>query len=271
MSGIPHSASAPGCAVVKLGGSLITCEGPGGPDVDRDLLTARARELAACGRPLVLVHGTGTYGKPPARRYGYLDGRLPSGRAGVVAEVARDLARLELEVVDCLEAGGLKPLRLPAIQLFRASAGRASPLDLEPVRELLARGVTPVVGGNFVLDCDGFAVCSSDIMAVELALALGAASLVLATRAHGVYREHGRGEAIHGQLSDSDGDALRKIDAAGQDVSGGMLAKISHGFRAARHGIATYVVDGRVAGNLNGALDGSPLQGTRLLSGQAGG
>ncbi|VEB45255.1 Predicted archaeal kinase [Chromobacterium violaceum] len=99
--------------MVKLGGSLITCEGPGGPDVDRDLLTARARELAACGRPLVLVHGTGAYGKPPARRYGYLDGRLPSGRAGVVAEVARDLARLELEVVDCLEAGGLKPLRLP--------------------------------------------------------------------------------------------------------------------------------------------------------------
>ncbi|MEO9384651.1 isopentenyl phosphate kinase family protein [Chromobacterium phragmitis] len=268
MSGAPHLHSP---AVVKLGGSLITVDGPDGPGVNRDLLTARARELAACGRPLALVHGTGAYGKPPARRYGYLDGRLHRSRAEVVAEVARDLARLELEVVECLEAGGLKPLRLPAIQLFRAREGKASPLSLAPVAELLARGLTPVIGGNFVFDCDGFAVCSSDIIAVELALALEASSLVLATRARGVHREHGSSEAVHGQLSDSDDEALRKIDAAGQDVSGGMQAKISHGFRAARRGIATYVVDGRVAGNLSGALAGAPLQGTRLLAGGAGG
>ncbi|MBV8049074.1 MAG: hypothetical protein JO171_18130 [Paludibacterium sp.] len=255
-----------GCAVVKLGGGLITVDGADGPRADRVLLLERARELAAAGRPLVLVHGTGAFGKPPARHYGYLDGRLARGRADVVARVSRDLARLELDVVDCLEQGGLRPLRLPALALFSAQNGLAAALDCRMVADLLRHGITPVIGGNFVLDGEGFAVCSSDIIAVDVALALRAACLVLATRARGVYRDYGQSEAIYPQLTPEDGEALAGIGRAGLDVSGGMRAKVVNGLRAAGHGIATFVVDGRLPGNLAKTLSGAPDSGTRLLA-----
>ena len=49
------------------------------------------------------------------------------------------------------------------------------------------------------------------------------------------------------------------------DVSGGMAAKLAAGFVAARAGIETLIVDGRVRGRLLEALAGLVVPGTRLI------
>lgn len=263
----PPRADRPGCVVVKLGGGLLT----GGSDDEPQLETARLdtcladlAALSAAGQPLVLVHGTGTFGKPPARLHGYLDGRLGVDRAHVVSKVGTALAAFENRLLARAEAAGLRPVRVPAFVLFDARQGTQSLRSIEPVQRLLARGLTPVIGGGFVFEEPGFAVCSSDRIAADLALALHARALVLATRAHGVY-SGGAGHDIHAQLEARDLDALEAISEAGHDVSGGMRAKVEHGLRAAAAGIASFVIDGRRPGNIQSALAGRPLSGTRLL------
>ena len=52
------------CAVVKLGGGLITSDNKGHPVTNRALITACAQGLVNSSMPIVLVHGTGSYGKP---------------------------------------------------------------------------------------------------------------------------------------------------------------------------------------------------------------
>lgn len=257
-----HSAS---CAVVKLGGGLITFSDSGHPMTNRVRIIACAEELAATGRPTVLIHGTGAYGKPPAVRYGYLDGRLSRERGDVVARVSADLASLELDVLECLQAGGLRAFRMSTNALFHGRDGHVASRNVDLISELLAQGVTPVISGNFIVDTTGFMVCSSDVIAADLAVALQASTLVLATNAHGVYRDYGSSEAIYEALSLDDYEQLAALDSAIHDVSGGMKSKVVAGFRAAKHGIPTFVIDGRSPGNIAGVLDGRTTVGTQLI------
>lgn len=271
-SSLPHATAWPRCCVVKLGGGLITgfsaC-GNAVPVLNRALLVALAGELRALHCPLIVLHGTGTFGKPPALKYGYMDGRLACERRAVVAEVASQLAQMEADVLACLLEGGLHAFRLPVVGLAPRAGASVGTAGAALVGDLLARGMTPVIGGNFALDEDGFAVYSSDNIAVDLAIAMQAQSLVLATRAHGVYSDFGRSNSIYTHLCEGDVALIDSVDAADHDVSGGMRRKIVTGMRAAQHGIPTYIVDGRIPGNVAQALSGSPMSGTQLHAGAA--
>ncbi|UUZ48663.1 hypothetical protein LP420_39270 [Massilia sp. B-10] len=139
--------------MVKLGGGLITAFSACGnavPVLNRALLVALAGELRALHCPLIVLHGTGTFGKPPALKYGYMDGRLACERRAVVAEVASQLAQMEADVLACLLEGGLHAFRLPVVGLApRACLPASAPMARALVGDLLARGMTPVIGGNF--------------------------------------------------------------------------------------------------------------------------
>ncbi len=253
--------------VLKLGGSLITSlESGAKPELNHQLLIACAREIAASAQPVVVLHGTGTFGKPPALKYGYMDGRLGSGRHAVVAEVSCQLAKMEAEVLACLQEAELHPFRLPVVSLAGCTNGQLQLSRTELVTDLIARGMTPVIGGNFALDEHGFAVYSSDSIAADLAIAICAKSLVLATRAHGVYRRFGLDEEIYLHLSANDVALIDEVDVAAHDVSGGMRKKIASGLRVAEHGIPTFIVDGRIPGNLSHSIAGQPLSGTQLCA-----
>lgn len=260
-SGLPGGS----CVVVKLGGSLITLCENGQAVTNRELVTACASELAASGKPVVLVHGTGTFGKPPAIRYGYLDGHLSAERSDVVAHVSLDLAKLEMDVLESLAAGGLRPLRLSTSALFRLENGHVVCKDPGLIRDLLVRGITPVLGGHFIIDPLGFSVCSSDTIAVDLAVALQASTLALLTNAHGVYRDFGNSDAIYHELSLQDGPQLAALDGATHDVSGGMKSKVSSCWHAVENGIPSFILDGRLPGNLTNVFAGRMQAGTRLV------
>ncbi len=256
----------PQLAVVKLGGSLLTHEADGRPGVDIASLRRLGAELASLGRPLVVLHGTGSYGKPPAARHGYMDGRLAPGRVAIGAEVTLELQALECAVSQALFSSGLPVFRLPAASLFSARAGDARLVHLRPVQDLLDLGLVPLIGGGFVVDDRGLCICSSDRIATELAAALGASSLVMATRAAGVCRDWKDPSTLHRRLCADDHAALALIAQAPADVSGGMRTKVEEALALAARGVRSFIVDGRLAGNVTAALGGRPVSGTELCA-----
>ncbi|MFJ4961839.1 hypothetical protein ACIP6P_05185 [Streptomyces sp. NPDC088729] len=255
------------CRIVKLGGGLITTAPGGPPQVGEARLAALAGEIGATGLPTVLVHGTGSFGKPAARRHHYLGGVISAGRQGVFAEVSALLARLELAVLEALRKGGLCAVRVPLAGLCAYADGEIRLLDTDPVRLLLEHGITPVLGGNLAWGRDGFAVYSSDTLATDLAIALRAAGLIMATNTNGVLLDHGRPDRIHRELNADDPSLAEAIPPDRQDVSGGMYVKVRECGRAARTGVPAFIVDGRIPGNLTTSLHGNPLSGTRIRAG----
>jgi glutamate 5-kinase len=246
--------------ILKLGGSLIT-DKRGDTAFAPASMHRLARELAASRAPLVVLHGTGSFGKPPARTYGYLDGHLPRNRVGVVAHVDGLLAELRAHVLSALRAADLPALGLDPIAVFRHRRGALEVRDLGALEAVLERGAVPVLSGGFLDDEDGFAVGSSDAMAACLAIALGAPRLWFATDAPGVVGEDG---APIGELRDCDRAAAQAVRADDGDVSGAMAGKLRAGFEAARAGVETAVIDGRVDGRVADALAGRLVPCTRL-------
>ncbi len=200
---------------------------------------------------------------------GYEDGFLPQSRGDVIAEVSAQLHVLRGRVLDALSQVGVHVYGLSAAALFETRAGEITYCNAGPVLGLVEREMVPVISGEIVLDhLRDFAVCSSDAMAARLAVELGAERLILATDTPGLMR-HQAGETTLVEkvekLSSTDPD-LAQWTMPADDVSGGVAAKVAAGFIAARAGIETLIVDGRVRGRLLEALSGLVVPGTRLLA-----
>jgi glutamate 5-kinase len=255
--------------VLKIGGSLITDktqESVFQPVVARRL----AEEIAAPRQPVLVVHGAGSFGKPPAQRFGYLDGFLSRRRTVVVTHVEELLEDLRHRFLQILRSARVPAYGLSPAALFGVSEGNLRCRDVEPVRELLERGLCPVVSGGIVPDQKrDFAVLSSDYIAAAIAANLPAQRLIFATdvpglmppgpdRAEPVPVVHEREDGVRSWLHD-----------ASQDVSAGMEGKLAAGFFAARAGVEVQIVDGRVPDRVRQALGGAAVVATRLVAAPA--
>lgn len=256
--------------VVKIGGSLLT--DPSEPESFRpSYAEAAAEALTAVEEPIVIVHGTGSFGKPPAARYGFENGFLGPNRAPAFAEMERRLDRLRGRFLTVLSEADLPVLRLTPSALFVTEDGRIVEARVEPVRRLLGRNVIPVLSGGFVPDRRrGFAVCSSDDQAAHLARRLEANRLLYATRTAGVQDRTGSSHPTIDRLHLDEARIREVTERSREDVSGGMRGKLLAARPAVEAGIPTWVLDGRDPGRIRALATGESVKATRLLAAQAG-
>lgn len=251
--------------VVKVGGSLVT-DKHREYVFDADGARRIAEELTGLDDPIIVVHGTGSYGKPPARTYGYTDGVIGRARAQVVAEVHGRLDELRARVLAVFRDAGLAAFGVAGASIFTTADGVIESCRSSWLLALLERRLIPVVSADLVVDrTRDFVVCSSDAMAARLAVDVAAPALVFATDVEGVIGDG----AVIPELSP---DLYARLDVAAAvgDVSGGMRGKLDAAFRAAAAGVPTQIVSGRVPGRVRDALGNRPVVGTRLLDAAAG-
>jgi len=116
--------------------------------------------------------------------------------------------------------------------------GRVTQVNREPITALLGRGYIPVIA-SIGLGYDGHAYnINADTVAAEIALALGAAKLILLTDVAGVLGVDGGVVAV---LSRE--DARQRIESG--EVSGGMIPKLEACMRALDGIQFAHIVDGR--------------------------
>ena len=121
--------------------------------------------------------------------------------------------------------------------------GRVTQINAEPITALVERGYIPVLA-SVGLGYDGQSYnINADTVAAEIAVALGAAKLILMTDVPGVL--DARGEVVN---------ALNRADAkrllADGVVTGGMIPKLEACLRALEAVPKAHVVDGRVPHSL---------------------
>jgi len=116
--------------------------------------------------------------------------------------------------------------------------GRVTQINREPITALLGRGYIPVIA-SIGLGYDGHAYnINADTVAAEIAVALGAAKLILLTDVPGVLGVDGEVVAV---LSRE--DAQHRIDSGA--VTGGMIPKLQACLRALDGVPLAHIVDGR--------------------------
>jgi len=230
--------------VVKVGGNAI--------EQARDQTLLDVVLLRYVGMQPVLVHGGGP------------DITAMSERLGLKAEFKDGLRITDektMEVVKMVLTGKVSPDIVGAINRLGGQAvgmsgedgpsiiaeplgedmgfvGRVTQINREPITALLGRGYIPVIA-SIGLGYDGHAYnINADTVAAEIAVALGAAKLILLTDVPGVLGVDGSVVAV---LSRE--DARHRIETGA--VTGGMIQKLEACLRALDGVPLAHIVDGR--------------------------
>jgi len=231
--------------VVKVGGNAI--------EHSKDEMLLDVVLLRYVGMQPVLVHGGGPEINAMSERLGL----TPSFRNGlsVTDEKTMEVVKMVLtgkvspEIVASLnrlggQAVGMSGEDGPSIIAEPAGpdmgfVGRVVQVNKEPITALLSRGYVPVIA-SIGLGYDGHAYnINADTVAAEIAVALGAAKLILLTDVSGVQGADGNVVAVL-----SRDDARRRIDTG--EVTGGMIPKLEACLRSLERVPLAHIIDGRV-------------------------
>lgn len=255
--------------LVKLGGSVLTDKARLRTP-RKSVIVRLTKELAGLGDDLIVVHGAGSYGHLLAKRY-RLNDPGSGAKAKGAAMVQRDVRALDDLVVGGFLKAGLAPVVLPPSAILAFDDGRVAAFDPAPFRDYVRQGFTPVSFGDVVRDrVRGVAVCSGDLVMLELAKAFHPRSVVFAADVDGLFTaDPKKSKEAQLLLSVSNAD-LPLIDfgpARGPDVTGGIEAKVRCMLEIAAHADECMIVNGNVKNRVRDALRGRIVVGTRVVGG----
>lgn len=271
----------PGASVVvKLGGDVL--DGPA--------LSAVAADLSGvwAARPrLLVVHGGGPQATDLSSRLG-LTPRLVGGRRVTDAQTLDVMkmvvcGRLNVDLVAAMRAHHLPAVGLSGTSgIVRArrrpprvvAGGGDVPVDFGMVGDVLGFDLTLLdllldAGACPVLACLGLAEggevlnINADIVASQLAIAVGAPALVAVTSVGGVRRDRHDARTRMGRLT----VAQARAAIADGTVQGGMIPKLEEAFAPLAAGVAAVHIV--APGEIAAALAGSDAVGTVLVADQA--
>ena len=258
-----------GIVVVKLGGSAITIKSnPCTPRLD---VIHRALDVVARYRkPLVLLHGAGSFAHPFISDGVKKDRfRNEKGR-GVVSEV-----ELNLDQLTRIIGVGLLLRNRPFVPIHPASfltlkSGDVISCFLDPFRRVLDAGLVPLSHGDLAVDIrGGFGIVSADRIASLLGEKMSIIRVLFGCDVDGIYdgdpkRKHGA-RLISTVDRKTSRKILRRVSGIRGDVTGGMRGKVREALRLAENGVESYIFNLNDPANLQRLVHGSGDIGTRFV------
>ena len=256
--------------VVKLGGSAIT-------DKSRvctprlDLIHRVAGEIAVYERPLILLHGGGSYAHPFATKDLLMSGFKAASQLRIASEIELNLDQLTriIGVALLLHQRAFVPVR--PMSFMTLSGDSVGACFLRPITALLELGVIPLIHGDLaVRERRGLGVVSADRVASLLGEKLEVSRVLFGCDVDGVYPlglDGSRSPRIIRTIDKSNYSAvLNGLERSTKDATGGMRGKVLEALRLARHGVESYIFNLNNPSNLKHLLDGSPAVGTRFVA-----
>ena len=141
--------------LLKLGGSLITDKDT--PHTVRaELLHSLCKEVAAVWLkepfPLIIGHGSGSFGHIPAKKYQTRKGVSSAEEWKGFAEVHSESTALNRVVLDSLRGAGLPVISFVPMDCVRGTNGKITHWGLIRLLTAVENGLIPLVFGDTVFD-----------------------------------------------------------------------------------------------------------------------
>ena len=255
---------------MKLGGSVLTDKARLRTP-RRATIRRLAAELATIRQPLLVVHGAGSYGHILARRHKLNEGGVSASKRVAATRVQQDVKELDGIVVNAFIKAGIAAIPIPPSAVLSLNDGMVVTADLTPFLEFSSMGFTPVTFGDVVRDLRrGVAVCSGDVMMLELARAFRPERAVFATDVDGLFTadpKRRRDASLLEVVRPKDLEGIEFSTAKRTDVTGSIEGKVRRMFEIAEHVGECLIVNGNVKNRVRDALRGRRVAGTRVARG----
>jgi len=222
--------------LLKLGGSLIT-DKRAVEHVRQDVLRRLAAEIAETRRqqpqlPLVIGHGSGSFGHLHARRHGTRAGVQTAAEWLGFALTGDAAARLNRAVVAALLQAGVPAWSIQPGAMLWAQDGTIARGMANGIQGALERGLVPVVFGDVLLDeMRGGTIAGTEEIFRWLLPFLEPQRVILAGEVNGIYSADPFLDPAATHIPFLTEGNLHTIQnglqgSRGVDVTGGMIAKV---------------------------------------------
>ena len=258
--------------ILKLGGSVITKKDK---PFTYALKTIRrlAREIAKSNiKPLIIVHGGGSFGHPIAKEYSIKQGYRDSSQLYGLAKTHLSMLRLNHIVMTSLIEAGVPAFPVQPSSCFVTKGGRIDWLNMDAVLDIQQLELVPVLYGDISFDREiGFTVLSGDQIVSYLSIKLGATRIVMGIDVDGLYASNPRTDPnsnlLHRVNLSKQRSCIKNLDVRSDiiDVTGGMGGKLQELIPALRNGAEAILVNALKPKRILKALRGEAVIGTVLL------
>ncbi|PWB88164.1 isopentenyl phosphate kinase [Methanobrevibacter thaueri] len=263
--------------ILKIGGSILTNKDSKTSEVDAASLKRIAseikRSLDNSDKELVIVHGAGSFGHPPAKKHRigeeFEESEYPQKRLGF-CEIQNEVKKLNMFICEALIEEGIPAIAVPASGFITATDKRITNGNLDLFKKYLSKGFVPVIYGDVVLDDDlEFCVISGDQLIQYLAKNLNPSQVILGTDVDGVYNKNPKthDDAIFFDKFTSLKDLDTLEGTTNVDVTGGMVGKIKELLYLADLGIESKIINAEVEDNIFKVLEDKEVKGTVISRG----
>jgi isopentenyl phosphate kinase len=263
--------------ILKIGGSILTNKDSTESEIDGESLGRIAREIKASldrsDKQLIIVHGAGSFGHPPASEYrigeAFEKSEYPQKRIGF-CKTQNAVKKLNMLICEAFIEEGLPVVAIPASSFMAATEKRITEGNLEFFKKYLEKGFIPVIYGDVVLDSQlEICVISGDQLIQYLAVNLSPDRVILGTDVDGVYNKNPKthDDAIFFDRFSSLEDLDTLEGTTNVDVTGGMVGKIKELLYLADLGIESKIINAEVKDNIFKVLEDENVKGTVISRG----
>ncbi|MBQ6098819.1 isopentenyl phosphate kinase [Methanobrevibacter sp.] len=263
--------------ILKIGGSILTNKDSAESEIDSDSLKRIAGEIKSSldksDKQLIIVHGAGSFGHPPAKEYKigevFDESELPQKRIGF-CKTQNAVKKLNMLICEAFIEEDLPVVAIPASSFMTATNKRITKGNLESFKNYLSKGFIPVIYGDVVLDSElEICVISGDQLIQYLAVNLNPDKVILGTDVDGVYNKNPKthDDAIFFEKFSSIEDLDTLEGTTNVDVTGGMVGKIKELLYLADLGIESMIINAEVKNNIFKVLEDEKVKGTIISRG----
>lgn len=256
--------------IVKLGGSVIT---------NKDRLRSfrrkaclrLCRELRSARHELILVHGAGSFGHIIAEKADLSKGvqKGDMRKLRLISQIHRDVLSLNAKVLGCMSKNRMKGFSLPPYSIATFFSGKIEDFCPGKFERIISNGYVPVTFGDVVPDREmTFAICSGDLLMLELARHFEPEKVIFVADVDGIYdrdpRKYPRARFI--DVVSPENVASISAGTRKKDVTGAMRAKLARMTEIARYCENCMILNGNVEGRLEDAIEGRDVISTRVIA-----
>lgn len=263
--------------ILKIGGSILTNKDSHESEIDSESLKRIACEIKSSldisDKEMIIVHGAGSFGHPPAKEYkigeAFDESEYPQKRIGF-CKTQNAVKKLNMLVCEAFIEEGLPVVAVPASSFMTASNKRITDGNLESFEKYLSKGFIPVIYGDVVLDSElEICVISGDQLIQYLAVNLHPDKVILGTDVDGVYNKNPKthDDAVFFEKFSSLEDLDTLEGTTNVDVTGGMVGKIKELLYLADLGIESMIINAEVKDNIFKVLEDEKVKGTVISRG----
>ena len=263
--------------ILKIGGSILTNKDSKESEIDTQSLKRIASEIKSSldisSKELIIVHGAGSFGHPPAKKYrigeAFDKSEYPQKRIGF-CETQNAVKKLNMYICEAFIEQEVPVVAIPASSFMTASNKRITEGNLDSFKRYLDKGFVPVIYGDVVLD-DELEICviSGDQLIQYLASNLKPDKVILGTDVDGVYNKNPKthDDAIFFDKFSSLKDLDTLEGTTNVDVTGGMVGKIKELLYLADLGIESKIINAEIEDNIFKVLENKEVRGTIISRG----